>query len=179
MSIFKQRMALLASAGILALTIGGAQAADTIKIGLVTKTDSNPFFAKMKEGAQAKGKELGAEIRSLRRQVRWRQRQSSHGRGNLISSGVAGILITPSDTKAIVPTIEQARKAGILVIALDTPLDPANAADMTFATDNFKAGELIGAWAAKTVKDPASAQSPSSTRSRPSRPSMWRVIRVS
>lgn len=32
---------------------------------------------------------------------------------------------------------------GILV-ALDTPLDPIDAADATFATDNFKAGELIG-----------------------------------
>ena len=33
------------------------------------------------------------------------------------------------------------------MIALDTELDPADAADATFATDNFKAGELIGQWA--------------------------------
>ena len=53
------------------------------------------------------------------------------------------------------PTIKKARDAGILVIALDTPLDPIDAADATFATDNFKAGELIGAWAAKTLGDKA------------------------
>ena len=35
----------------------------------------------------------------------------------------------------------------MLVIALDTPPDPADAADATFATDNFKAGSLIGQWA--------------------------------
>ena len=69
--------------------------------------------------------------------------------------GAKAILITPSDTKAIVPTIERARKAGILVIALDTPLDPPSAADATFATDNLKAGELIGQWAAKTLGDKA------------------------
>ena len=34
------------------------------------------------------------------------------------------------------------------MIALDTPPDPADTVDITFATDNFKAGELIGKWAA-------------------------------
>ncbi len=57
-----------------------------------------------------------------------------------IADGAKGILITPSDTKAIVPTIKKARDAGMLVIALDTPLEPIDAADATFATDNFKAG---------------------------------------
>ncbi len=53
------------------------------------------------------------------------------------------------------PTVEKAREAGILVIALDTPLEPITAADATLATDNFKAGELIGQWAAKTLGDGA------------------------
>ena len=61
----------------------------------------------------------------------------------------------PSDTKAIVPTIKKARDAGLLVIVLDTPLDPIDAADATFATDNFKAGELIGQWAKGTLGDKA------------------------
>jgi fructose transport system substrate-binding protein len=74
---------------------------------------------------------------------------------NLIAAGAKGILITPNDSKAIVPAIEKARAAGLLVIALDTPLEPANAADITFATDNFKAGELIGQWAAKSLGDKA------------------------
>ena len=53
------------------------------------------------------------------------------------------------------PTIKKARDAGLLVIALDTPLDPIDAADATFATDNFKAGELIGQWAQGTLGDKA------------------------
>ena len=51
--------------------------------------------------------------------------------------------------------MEKARKAGILVITLDTPLDPVTAADANFATDNFKAGELIGQWAKATLGDKA------------------------
>ena len=56
---------------------------------------------------------------------------------NLISAGAKGFLITPTDSKAIVPTIDKAKQAGLPVIALDTQLDPPDAADATFATDNF------------------------------------------
>jgi len=61
----------------------------------------------------------------------------------------------PSDSTAIVPTVKKARDAGIIVITLDTPLDPVDAADALFATDNFKAGELIGQWAKGTLGDKA------------------------
>jgi len=60
-------------------------------------------------------------------------------------------LITPSDSRALAPVVNQAREAGILVIALDTPFEPADTADATFATDNFVAGELIGQWAAASM----------------------------
>ena len=72
-----------------------------------------------------------------------------------VAEKVNGILITASDTKAIVPTVQKARKAGVLVIALDTTLEPVDAADATFATDNFQAGELIGKWAKATMGDKA------------------------
>jgi len=72
-----------------------------------------------------------------------------------IANGAKGILLTASDTSSIVTAVQQARDAGILVIALDTPLDPIDAADMTFATDNFLAGELIGQWAAAALGDDA------------------------
>ncbi|CAN0606539.1 unnamed protein product, partial [Ectocarpus sp. 12 AP-2014] len=34
-------------------------------VGLITKTNTNPFFVKMKEGAEAKASELGMELRSF------------------------------------------------------------------------------------------------------------------
>ena len=55
------------------------------------------------------------------------------------------------------PTVEKARKAGVLVITLDTPLDPITAADANFATDNYKAGQLIGEWAKGTLGNKASS----------------------
>ncbi len=122
---------------------------------LITKTDTNPFFVKMKEGAQAKADELGVELTALA------GREDGDNEGQVaaiescIANGVNGILLVPSDSAAIVDTVQQARDQGILVIALDTPLDPLDSADATFATDNFKAGELIGAWAKATLGDKA------------------------
>ncbi len=148
------QMTSLAFGASLLLMAGPAPSmADDIIIGLITKTDTNPFFVKMKEGAEAKAKEMGAELRSFAGKVDGDNETQVAAVESLIAAGAKGILITPSDSKAIVPTIEKAREAGILVIALDTPLEPANAADATFATDNFKAGELIGQWAATMLGD--------------------------
>ena len=135
----------------MALALGPARADDKIIVGLITKTNTNPFFAKMKEGAQEKAKELGVDFRSFAGKYDGDNTGQVDAIEQLMSAGAKAILITPSDTKGIVPTVERARKAGILVIALDTPLDPPSAADATFATDNLKAGELIGEWAAKTL----------------------------
>lgn len=142
---------LMASAIGLGMLGSGAASAEEVIVGLITKTNNNPFFAKMKQGAEAKAKELGVELRSFAGKYDGDNETQVAAIESLISAGAKGILITPSDTSAIVPTIKQARDAGILVIALDTPLDPIDAADATFATDNFKAGKLIGEWAAKTL----------------------------
>ncbi|MBX2840012.1 MAG: sugar ABC transporter substrate-binding protein [Gammaproteobacteria bacterium] len=134
--------------------VSTAQAQD-IGACLITKTDINPFFVKMKEGATAKAEELGIQLSSYAGKVDGDHETQVQAIETCIASGAKGILITASDTKAIVPVVQQAREAGLLVIALDTPLEPIDSADATFATDNFKAGELIGAWAAAQLGDKA------------------------
>ena len=135
--------------------MGASAQADPILVGLITKTNTNPFFVKMKEGFEAKAKELGVTTQALAGKFDGDNDGQVAAIEQLIAAGAKGILIVPSDSTAIVPTIEKARKAGILVITLDTPLDPIDAADANFATDNFKAGELIGQWAKGTLGDKA------------------------
>jgi fructose transport system substrate-binding protein len=131
-----------------------ASAAD-IGACLITKTDSNPFFVKMKEGASAKSKELGVTLKAYAGKIDGDNESQVAAIESCIADGVKGILLVPSDSKAIVDSVKKARDAGILVIALDTPLEPVDAADATFATDNFKAGQLIGAWAKAQLGDAA------------------------
>jgi len=144
---------LLTSAIALAASATGAFAETSAC--LITKTDTNPFFVKMREGATAKAEELGIELKSYAGKIDGDNEAQVAAIETCIADGASGILITASDTKGIVPLVEKAREAGLLVIALDTPLDPIDAADMTFATDNFLAGELIGQWAAATLGDAA------------------------
>ena len=142
-----------AAAGLMALA-APASAAD-VGACLITKTDTNPFFVKMKEGATAKAAELGVTLKAYAGKIDGDNESQVAAIESCIADGAKGILLVPSNSKAIVDSVKKARDAGILVIALDTPLDPIDAANSTFATDNFKAGELIGAWAKATLGDAA------------------------
>jgi len=129
-----------------------AAAGETI-VGLITKTETNPFFVKMKQGAQAKADELGAKLLTAAGSFDGDNAAQVTAIENMVNAGAKGILITPSDTKAIVPAIQKARDAGVIVIALDTPTSPMEATDALFATDNFKAGLLIGQYAKAVMGD--------------------------
>jgi fructose transport system substrate-binding protein len=142
-----------AAAGLGLLAFASSASAAGVGACLITKTDTNPFFVKMKEGATAKAKELGVDLKTYAGKIDGDSDSQVAAIESCIADGAKGILITASDTKGIVPSVKKARDAGLLVIALDTPLDPIDAADATFATDNLQAGKLIGAWAAATLGD--------------------------
>ena len=145
----------LVGAVILGSMAATAVLAQDVTVGLITKTETNPFFVKMREGAEAKAKELGVKLIAAAGKFDGDNDGQVAAIENLISAKAKGFAIVPSDSKAIVPTIKKARDAGLMVIVLDTPLDPMDAADATFAADNRKAGMLIGQWAAKTMGDKA------------------------
>jgi fructose transport system substrate-binding protein len=131
------------------------QAAAEISACLITKTDTNPFFVKMKEGALAGAKANGIKLQTFAGKLDGDVETQVAGVETCIASGAKGILITPSDSRALAPVIKKARDSGLLVIALDTPFEPASVADATFATDNFKAGVLVGQWAKAKMGDNA------------------------
>ncbi|MFD8704154.1 sugar ABC transporter substrate-binding protein [Kitasatospora sp. NPDC059648] len=136
---------------------GAGSAGGTVKVGLITKTDTNPFFVKMKQGAEKSAKENGATLVTAAGKFDGDNAGQIAALENMVATGVKGVLITPSDSKAILPAIKKARDKGVLVIALDSPTDPQDGTDALFATDNKQAGVLIGqyakaAMAGKTAK---------------------------
>lgn len=120
-------------------------------VGLVTKSNTNPYFVSMREGAERAAREAGVELRTFAGRYDGDNDTQVQAVEDLVAAGATAILITANNPQAIVPAIQRARQEGVLVIALDTPLDPPDAADATIATDNFEAGELIGRWAAATL----------------------------
>ncbi|MGL5012144.1 MAG: substrate-binding domain-containing protein [Paracoccaceae bacterium] len=141
----------LLGAAALALMAGSAFA-DGHAVGacLITKNNTNPFFVKMREGAEAKAAEMGIALQAFAGEKDGDAAPQITAIENCVAAGVKGIMITASND-SVGPALKAAREAGILVIALDTPLADPEAQDMTFATDNFQAGLLIGQWAAATL----------------------------
>jgi fructose transport system substrate-binding protein len=118
-----------------------------IAVSLITKDSTNPFFVAMQAGAKKAGETYGVEITIASGKKEGDDASQIAAIENAIASKQAGILITPMST-GVNDAIAKARKEGLYVIALDTPTDPPDVVDITFATDNFEAGVLIGKYTA-------------------------------
>ena len=125
----------------------GEAAASGAAVTLITKDSTNPFFVAMQEGAKETAASVGVDL------VIGSGKEEGDDAGqielieNAIAQGQDGILITPMSVN-VNDAIKKARDAGLYVIALDTPTDPPDVVDITFATDNCLAGQAIGEWTA-------------------------------
>ncbi len=143
----------LALVGTLALSACGSDSGGSdgdVGVSLIVKTTTNPFFVAMQDGAKKAAQEQGVDLTLAAGKSDGDEATQIQAIENAISQGQKGILITPNGP-GVVDAIEKARDQGLFVIALDTPPDPANAVDITFATDNFAAGKAIGSWTAKKL----------------------------
>jgi fructose transport system substrate-binding protein len=123
---------------------------DEIAVTLITKDNSNPFSIAMQEGAKQAAIEEDVKLTIGAGKFDGDDQGQVPHIENAISEGHRGILVAANGS-AVNASIKRARDAGLFVIALDTPTEPANVVDLTVASDNFKAGELIGHWAAETL----------------------------
>ncbi|WP_426513489.1 substrate-binding domain-containing protein [Dactylosporangium sp. McL0621] len=145
-------LAVAAAASVLVAACGSDDASGgggdkKVAVALITKNSTNPFFVTMQDGAKKAADAEGVKLTIAAGKADGDEAGQVQAIEDAIARGDAGILITPNGP-GVNPAIKKARDAGLYVIALDTPPDPANTVDITFATDNFKAGQLIGKWTA-------------------------------
>src|SRR5690242_12201431 len=134
-------------AALIALSVAAPLGAQQPVVGLITKTESNPSFVKMREGALRAAQANGLRLITGAGKNDGDNASQVTAIENMTAAGARVILITVNDAKAIVPALRRARAKGVVVIALDSPPDPADAVDALFATDNYEAGLLIGRYA--------------------------------
>lgn len=113
---------------------------DKLTIGLSLGTLANPFFVSMGKGAEEAGKELGAEV--LVESAEYDLAKQTAQIENFITKKVDVILLNAVDTKGIAAAVQQAKDAGIPVIAVDTNAE--GGVDSTVTSDNYQAGQLAG-----------------------------------
>jgi ribose transport system substrate-binding protein len=119
---------------------GEKKSDDQLKIGLTVGTLANPFFVAMGKGAEEAGKELGAEV--LVESAEYDLAKQTSQIEDFITKGVDVILLNAVDTKGIAAAVQQAKGAGIPVIAVDTNAE--GGVDATVTSDNYQAGKLAG-----------------------------------
>lgn len=119
---------------------GTAQAQD-LKIGLSVSTQNNPFFVTLKEGAQKKADEIGAELIVADAQNNASNQMSSVE--NLIVRQVDVLIINPVDSDAVVSAIKAANQANIPVITVDRGASGGEVVTH-IASDNVIGGEMAG-----------------------------------
>jgi len=120
---------------------------DKTGVSLIIKTQTNPYFVSMKRAAQVQAKKSGSHLSVAAGNADGDTQSQINAIDTAIARGDKGILIT-SNGPAVNAALRQAKDYGLYVVALDTPLDPAKTADVTYATNNFEAGRLIGEYAA-------------------------------
>ena len=129
---------LIASAIALAIA-APASAKDLNKIGISLGTMSNPFFVALAKGAEAEAKKTNPNVEVMAFGYDYDMAKQFSQIDNFISAGVDLILLNPADPKAIGPAIKRAQDAGVVVVAVDTF---AEGADAVVTTNNVQAGEI-------------------------------------
>jgi fructose transport system substrate-binding protein len=128
----------------------GSSSGQAVGVSLILKTLSNPYFVTMEKDAQAAAAKDNVHLTVAAGKQDGDTQSQITAVDNAISRGDKGILIT-TNGNAVNTALNQAKAAGLFVIALDTALTPANVADITFATDNTQAGRLDGQYAAAAL----------------------------
>ncbi len=133
-----------------AATGSASASGQTVGVSLILKTLSNPYFVTMKNDAEADAAKDGVKLTVAAGSSDGDTQTQITAIDNAISEGDKGILIT-TNGDAVNAALQQAEKAGLFVIALDTAPSPPSIADITYATDNTAAGKLDGEYAAKML----------------------------
>jgi len=140
-------VATVAAVGVAGCSSTSSSAPSKVGVALIVKTTTNPYFVAMETAAKAAAAKDGVDLTLAAGKTDGDIPTQVAAIEAAIARGDKGILITPNGP-GVNSAIAKARKAGLLVIALDTVPTPPSSVDITFATNNYAAGQAIGKWTA-------------------------------
>lgn len=161
-------VACLASAGVMAATLaacggsgsgsstatgassGGGGGTGNIKVALILKEFTNPYWISMEKTAKQEAAKVGVKLDVTAGKADDDTTSQITQIEQAVGAGDKGIIIALNGD-AVNKALTQAKNAGLVVVAVDTPPIPPSVADVTYATDNTQAGTLDGKWAASKL----------------------------
>lgn len=105
-----------------------SQPAGRLRVALSMKSQQNPFFARMRQGAEEAARRLDVDLEVLATDKETDTEKQTAQVETVIAKGVDVILMTPVDSKAIIAPLVQAQARGIKIINIDNRIDVAEAA---------------------------------------------------
>jgi fructose transport system substrate-binding protein len=126
---------------------GSGSSSGKIKVALILKEFTNPYWISMEKTAKAEAAKLGVSLQVTAGNSDDDTSSQITQIDDAISAGDKGIIIALNGD-AVNSALNQAKQQGLLVVAVDTPPIPASVANVTYATDNTQAGLLDGKWEA-------------------------------
>ncbi|MGH2340936.1 substrate-binding domain-containing protein [Segnochrobactraceae bacterium EtOH-i3] len=134
-----------------------------MRVALVMKTLTNPFFIAMEAGARKAATEHGVEllVRTAAEETSIEQQITIVG--DMIDQGVDALVIAPGDSVQILPALKAAADRGIILVNIDNRLDPTFAqrlglGDIPFiSVDNERGAHDAALFLAGATSGPAKA----------------------
>lgn len=126
-----------------------------ISIGVIAKATTHSYWKSVQAGVERAGAELGVDIEWQGPLDDSKVADQIGIFNNLAAGGVAGIVLSPTDDKALAPHVRTAAKRGLPIVIIDSPLEATLGADyLSFiATDNTAAGATGAETLIKLVGD--------------------------
>jgi ribose transport system substrate-binding protein len=138
----------LATIVAIALTASSLPAAGKPTVGLAISTLNNPFFVDLRDGAQAAATKAGIALIVLDAQNDSAKQASSVE--DLIAKKVSAVIINPTDSDAVVPTVKKLNGAKIPVVTVDRAANGGIVA-AHIASDNVAGGRMAAAYVGKRL----------------------------
>jgi ribose transport system substrate-binding protein len=113
-------IALMISTIILGLAGPSIAKKDKYRMVFIVKSLDNPFWDMMIAGAKNAAKDLGIEIEGLGPMKPFNVEEQIRFIEDAITKGVDAVIVVPADSRGILPGIEKARKAGLVVVTPNT-----------------------------------------------------------
>lgn len=124
----------------------GGSADGSITLALSTQT--NPFFVQLRDGAQEKADELGVTLNV--QDASDDAATQANQLNNAVTTGAGVVIVNPTDSDAVVPSVEALNQADIPVVAVDRSSNGGEVASFV-ASDNVAGGAQAAAALAEAI----------------------------
>ena len=123
---------------------------ETPRIAFATINMQNQFFVELNDGVQAAADEQGVE--AILFDPNGEAIKQVNAIETYIQEGVDAIIVDAIDSEGIIPVLQQAKDAGIPIVAVDAVIDNP-VVDAQVAVDDVGAGKEVGAFCAAYVDE--------------------------